>query len=58
MFYHKPDRYDPVEEEIESRRPFFRRVRTQVTIALVLGMLIWFVARLLGIDMPFPFHFW
>jgi hypothetical protein len=58
MFFPKRERYDPVEEELESRRPFFQRMRTRASVAILLALLIWFVARLLGIDMPFPFHFW
>jgi hypothetical protein len=58
MFFPKRERYDPVEEEIESRRPLFQRVRTRAIVAILLAMLIWLVARLLGIDIPFPFHFW
>jgi hypothetical protein len=57
MFYRKYDRYDPVQEEIESRRPFFQRTQTRGMIAVLLAMLIWFVAQLFGVDIPFPFHF-
>ncbi len=58
LFNPKHDRYDPVEEERESRRPWFQRQRNRAIIAILLALLIWFVAGLLGIDMPFPFHFW
>lgn len=57
MFFPKRERYDPVEEEIESRRPFFQRLRTRAIFAFLLAVLIWLVARLLGIEVPFPFHF-
>ncbi len=57
MFFPNHHRYDPVEEEIESRRPFFQSQQTRGMIACLLALIIWFVAHLLGIDVPFPFHF-
>lgn len=56
MFFPRHDRYDPVEAERESRRPFFQRQQTQVIIAFVLWVLIWFVAALLGVHVPLPFE--
>ncbi len=59
MFYpNKRESYDPVEEEMESRRPYFQRMQTRGMIFCLLAVIVWLVARLLGIDMPFPFHFW
>jgi hypothetical protein len=57
MFYHKPGRYN-YEDEIDRRRPFFQRQQTRAIIAILLLSLIWLVLQLLGIDYPFPFHFW
>jgi hypothetical protein len=56
-FFPKRERYDLVEEEIENRRPLFQRLRTRAIVAILLAMLIWLVARLLGIDVPLPIHF-
>ncbi len=59
MFWHfKETRYDPVQEEIDRRRPGFRRERILQIGAVVLIIVIWVVARLIGIDVPFPFHCW
>ena len=56
MFWHvKPGRYDPVQEEIEKRRPTFRRERIQLIVGIVLIIAIWLLARLMGLDIPFPF---
>ena len=58
MFLHlKPERYDGVKEEMESRRPIYRRERFQVVVGIVLALAIWLVARLMGLDAPFPFPF-
>jgi hypothetical protein len=64
MFPHKLPKFDPVQYEIERRsdrrRPFFQRNQTQgiiACLACLLLVLIWFVLRLLGFDIPFPFHF-
>ena len=60
--FHELPKYDPVQEEIEQRcdrrRPFFQRNQTQGIIACLACLLLvlrWFVLRLLGIDIPFPF---
>jgi hypothetical protein len=58
MFFLKPPQYDGVREEIESRKPFFRRELTRATAGIVLISLVWLVFRWLGFDVPFPFHFW
>ena len=59
MFWRfKEARYDPVQEEIDRRRPGFRRERILQIMAVVLIVVIWVVARLIGIDVPFPFHIW
>jgi hypothetical protein len=57
MFNFHNGRYDPVQEEIENHQPFFQHQGTQVFTAFVLRLIIWVVARLLGIKMPFRFHF-
>lgn len=57
MFNFHNGRYDPVQEEMEGRQQFFQHQGTQVFTAFVLRLIIWFVARLLGINMPFRFHF-
>lgn len=61
--FHKLPKYDPVQEEIEKRRdpqrPFFQRNQTQgiiACLACLLLVLVWCILRLLGIDIPFPFH--
>jgi hypothetical protein len=56
MFWHfKPGRYDPVQEEIERRRPSYRRERILLVVGIVLIIAIWLLARLMGVDIPFPF---
>jgi hypothetical protein len=56
MFLHlKPGRYDPVQEEIERRRPTYRRERVLLVVGIVLIFAIWLLARLMGVDTPFPF---
>ena len=61
MFFFKPDRYNPVLEEIENRKenrkPFFLRQRTWCTAFVVVYLLVWLVLRLLGFDVPLPVHF-
>ena len=58
MFWHfKPGWYDPVQEERERRRPIYRRERFRLVVGIVLIIAIWLVARLMGVDIPFPFHF-
>ncbi len=58
MLHLKPGRYDPVQEEIENRKPFFRRQQTRLVAAFALVAFVWLILRLLGFDVPFPFHFW
>ena len=52
----KPELYDGVKEEMERRRPIYRRERFQAVVGIVLAIAIWLVARLMGLDTPFPFH--
>ncbi len=56
MFFFNHGRYDPVQEEIENRKPFFRRQQTWLIVGAVLVLLVWLVLRLLGFDVVFPFH--
>lgn len=58
MFSHfKPGWYDSVKEERERRLPIYRREQFRLIVAIVLGIVIWLVARLMGLDIPFPFHY-
>ena len=58
MFSHfKPELYDGVREEMERRRPIYRRERFQAIVGILLAMVVWLVARLMGLDIPFIFQF-
>jgi len=58
MFTHfKPERYDGVKEERESRLPIYRREQFRAVVVFLLIIVIWLVARLMGLDIPFPFHY-
>ncbi len=52
----KPRKFDPVQEEIERRQPFFQRSENRAILAIVLMVVIWLIARLVGVDVPFPIH--
>ena len=58
MFLHlKPERYDGVKEEMESRRPIYRRERFQVVVGIVLAT-IFVTDQLMGVAAgakTFPF---
>ena len=57
MFTHyKPERYDGVKEEMEKRRPIYQREQFRAVVVFLLIIGIWLVARLMGLDTPFPFH--
>ena len=53
----KPERYDGVKEERERRLPIYQREQFRAIAAILLGIVIWLVARLMGLDIPFVFHF-
>ena len=56
MYLHiKPARFDPVQDEIERRRPTYRRERALRVVGIVLMIAIWLLAWLMGMDIPYPF---
>ncbi len=58
MLHLKPPKFDPVQQEIESRKPWFQRLENRAIVAGILTTLIWLVARWLGVPVPFPWHLW